>query len=217
MHYAAADSATFRRVYTLHNSPSFALEAFDELWLLEDHSSTVAPTYTEINHLNPWRDLDFSPHLEQGISVLAEESNNIENDGSRGNRFSTLIESSSTEPNMFGEQCSDTLQNNTCTSRVEKDLNANTFTGQERSIVADYLSTSVRKGFSSKKRERKSKIKHVETERSRELVENEVEEQSLAKKQDHNAKERVRRMKLHASYLALGSLLPISGTSKVNT
>lgn len=204
--------------YALDNSPSFALEAFDELWLLEDHSSTVAPTYTEINHLSPWRELDFSPHLEQGISVLVEESSNIENDGSRGNRFSTLIESSSTEPNMFGEQYSDTLHNNTCTSRVEKDLNANTFTEQERSTVADYLSTSVRKGFSSKKRERsKSKIKHVVESERRELVENEVEEQSVAKKQDHNAKERVRRMKLHASYLALGSLLPISGTSKVNT
>ncbi|XP_010548673.1 PREDICTED: uncharacterized protein LOC104820026 isoform X2 [Tarenaya hassleriana] len=37
---------------------------------------------------------------------------------------------------------------------------------------------------------------------------------SCAKKQEHNAKERLRRMKLHASYLALGTLLPDSPASK---
>lgn len=37
-----------------------------------------------------------------------------------------------------------------------------------------------------------------------------------AKKQDHNAKERLRRMRLHASYLTLGTLLPDhSSSSKV--
>ncbi|KAK4777627.1 hypothetical protein SAY87_017814 [Trapa incisa] len=40
------------------------------------------------------------------------------------------------------------------------------------------------------------------------------EESSVVKKQDHNAKERVRRMKLNASYLALGELLPPSRRSK---
>lgn len=39
---------------------------------------------------------------------------------------------------------------------------------------------------------------------------------SGAKKQDHNAKERLRRMRLHASYLTLGTLLPDhSSSSKV--
>ena len=47
------------------------------------------------------------------------------------------------------------------------------------------------------------------------MVENEGLSRSLAKKQDHNAKERVRRMKLHATYIALGSLLPQCPTSKV--
>lgn len=39
-----------------------------------------------------------------------------------------------------------------------------------------------------------------------------------AKKQDHNAKERLRRMRLHASYLTLGTLLPdpSSSSSKVS-
>ncbi|OWM79362.1 transcription factor NAI1 [Punica granatum] len=37
---------------------------------------------------------------------------------------------------------------------------------------------------------------------------------TVDKKQDHNAKERVRRMKLNASYLALGALLPQSRRSK---
>lgn len=37
-----------------------------------------------------------------------------------------------------------------------------------------------------------------------------------SKKQDHNAKERLRRMRLHASYLTLGTLLPDhSSSSKV--
>lgn len=37
-----------------------------------------------------------------------------------------------------------------------------------------------------------------------------------AKKQNHNAKERLRRMRLHASYLTLGTLLPDhSSSSKV--
>lgn len=38
-----------------------------------------------------------------------------------------------------------------------------------------------------------------------------------AKKQDHNAKERLRRMKLNATYLALGALLPQSRRSKVSS
>lgn len=41
-----------------------------------------------------------------------------------------------------------------------------------------------------------------------------------AKKQDHNAKERLRRMRLHASYLTLGTLLPdpsYSSSSKVSS
>lgn len=38
---------------------------------------------------------------------------------------------------------------------------------------------------------------------------------SVAKKQDHNAKERIRRMKINASFLALRALLPHSTTSKV--
>ncbi|XP_050217257.1 transcription factor bHLH160-like [Mercurialis annua] len=40
------------------------------------------------------------------------------------------------------------------------------------------------------------------------------EEGSTSKKEEHNAKEKLRRMKLNASYLALGSLLPNSATSK---
>ncbi|XVE66943.1 hypothetical protein DITRI_Ditri08aG0120200 [Diplodiscus trichospermus] len=39
-------------------------------------------------------------------------------------------------------------------------------------------------------------------------------EGSTVKKQEHNAKEKIRRMNLHASYLALGSLLPDSSRSK---
>ncbi|OMP01558.1 hypothetical protein COLO4_11783 [Corchorus olitorius] len=44
------------------------------------------------------------------------------------------------------------------------------------------------------------------------LQEDHKGEGSSVKKQQHNAKERVRRMKLHASYLALGALLPADST-----
>lgn len=43
----------------------------------------------------------------------------------------------------------------------------------------------------------------------------EIAEEEGVKKLDHNAKERIRRMKLNASYLALQALLPDSRRSKV--
>lgn len=46
-------------------------------------------------------------------------------------------------------------------------------------------------------------------------IESAEEGQSGVKKLDHNAKERIRRMKLNASYLALRALLPDSRRSKV--
>ncbi|PON92331.1 Achaete-scute transcription factor-related [Trema orientale] len=69
---------------------------------------------------------------------------------------------------------------------------------------------SAGKVFSSKlAKERKSiKSKHLEKTDKKLTVQSEVEEESYVKKQDHNAKERQRRMKLSESYLALGSLLP---------
>lgn len=65
--------------------------------------------------------------------------------------------------------------------------------------------------LNSKTRKKNSKINNENG-----AIEQSAEEgPSVAKKLDHNAKERIRRMKLNASYLALRALLPDSRRSKV--
>ncbi|PON92337.1 Basic helix-loop-helix transcription factor [Trema orientale] len=82
------------------------------------------------------------------------------------------------------------------------------FIEHENSIV---INPSTRKGFSSTTKERKTKPRqNLETIDKNRTVHSEVEENTFFKKQDHNAKERIRRMKISESYVALGSLLPIS-------
>uniref|UniRef100_A0A2N9HAH5 BHLH domain-containing protein n=1 Tax=Fagus sylvatica TaxID=28930 RepID=A0A2N9HAH5_FAGSY len=66
----------------------------------------------------------------------------------------------------------------------------------------------VGKGVNSKStRERNNGFKRKQPRKK--VVETNGEEGSVVKKQDHNAKERVRRKNLNASYLALGSMLPL--------
>lgn len=178
------------------------------MWLLEDSSSTIAPTHKD-NHF------EFSPlDLEQGISVFGETST-INNEGLPGNSFTTLLESSY-DANLFVEQESTTLHN--CfTSPLESVIGSELGEQKNTTDVSDCLRTGkglVGKEFGFKTRERKTKIKELETEKR--AVQTELEEESFSKKQDHNEKERVRRMKLHESYVALGSLLPISRASKVH-
>ncbi|KAG8368789.1 hypothetical protein BUALT_Bualt15G0083300 [Buddleja alternifolia] len=73
--------------------------------------------------------------------------------------------------------------------------------------------------ISTKTRKKKNSIKVINNENAALLVAQSVEEEegtsSIAKKLDHNAKERIRRMKINASYLALRALLPDSRRSKV--
>lgn len=66
----------------------------------------------------------------------------------------------------------------------------------------------------SKTRKKNSRINNDENGAMEQSAE---EGPSVAKKLDHNAKERIRRMKLNASYLALRALLPDSRRSKVIT
>ncbi|KAL5563536.1 hypothetical protein UlMin_033283 [Ulmus minor] len=93
----------------------------------------------------------------------------------------------------------------------------NVFGNQENSIVANSSTRkeeSFGKGFNSKTKERnKSRIKHRRI-NVKEAVQSFVEEGSVDKKEEHNAKERIRRMKLNASYLSLGSVLPNSRAKK---
>ncbi|KAG8368790.1 hypothetical protein BUALT_Bualt15G0083400 [Buddleja alternifolia] len=70
--------------------------------------------------------------------------------------------------------------------------------------------------ISTKTRKKKNSIKVINNENAALLMAQSVEEEeeegtsSIAKKLDHNAKERIRRMKINASYLALRVLLPDS-------
>ncbi|KAL5563544.1 hypothetical protein UlMin_033291 [Ulmus minor] len=91
----------------------------------------------------------------------------------------------------------------------------NVFGDQENSIVANSSTRkeeSFGKGFNSKTKERtKSRIRHIRI-NVKKAVQSFVEE--VDKKEEHNAKERIRRMKLNASYLSLGSLIPNSRAKK---
>ncbi|XVE49086.1 hypothetical protein DITRI_Ditri01bG0053800 [Diplodiscus trichospermus] len=72
---------------------------------------------------------------------------------------------------------------------------------------------NIAKRVSTKTRGRNYRLKHVLQTENKE-VQADKGEGSTVKKQEHNAKERMRRMKLHASYLSLEALLPDSGRSK---
>ncbi|KAL5545008.1 hypothetical protein UlMin_008792 [Ulmus minor] len=104
------------------NSFSLALEAFNDLWLLQDSSSSVQPAVEEYSNI-------FGNGLQEHTTSI---------DYQEGNRFSTPFESSNNALTIFEE------------------------------------------------------------------------EGSVDKKEEHNTKERIRRMKLNASYLLLGSLIPNS-------
>ncbi|KZV30908.1 hypothetical protein F511_36684 [Dorcoceras hygrometricum] len=67
---------------------------------------------------------------------------------------------------------------------------------------------------SSKKTKRKTKNSDCDVDATLEQIGAQAEGTSVAKKMDHNAKERIRRMKINASFLALRSLLPDSRRSK---
>ncbi|XP_015581095.2 uncharacterized protein LOC8260082 isoform X2 [Ricinus communis] len=94
-------------------------------------------------------------------------------------------------------------------------------TVMDTSAIGDQENTSLdksnkEKGLRGKRVIKKKEIKHrfrrILTEKL--MVQPNAEEGSTSKKQQHNAKEKVRRMKLNASYLALGSLLSNSRRSK---
>ena len=144
---------------------------------------------------------------------LSKENTSIDDQHLQDSNFSSLVDTSDgPNSNRFVEQKSNQYlfrNNNTCSPRVDSNIvDKQVNSAGKRSLVG--------RGSRSKAKERKSKIGNFETEKRGVQTEG-VEEDLLAKKQDHNAKERMRRMKLHATYLALGSLLPIPKISKVIT
>lgn len=95
-------------------------------------------------------------------------------------------------------------------SNEEISSQINVTTGEASAAEAQGLSklkTTTKTKTNSKSRKNSSRFN--------EEKETEEEPDSGSKKLDHNAKERIRRMKLNASYLALRSLLPDSRRSKV--
>ncbi|XP_030478124.1 transcription factor bHLH160 isoform X3 [Cannabis sativa] len=82
------------------------------------------------------------------------------------------------------------------------------------------ISSKVLKGRKSSKCNKKNlKSSTIIEDKRQTLIQSEVEEEeekdTLIKKQEHNAKERIRRMKISETYMALGSLLPSTRLSKL--
>ncbi|KAJ4717153.1 transcription factor ORG2-like [Melia azedarach] len=88
-----------------------------------------------------------------------------------------------------------------------------------QSLTASASINNLGKRFKGKTREKNHRISRFKSKRRQiskiaEVNEEEDEEKQISKKEEHNAREKVRRMKLNASYLALGALLPDSRRKK---
>lgn len=191
------------------------LEASDNLWPLLGESSISKPSELADNINNV---LDPSVFLAQEHSALVESRNNID-EGLQENglsfhkddNLSTILDVSNNPWPLPQE------------SNIDHDTNcaldSSMLLDQELPVLlADTSTEKVKsgKGLNSKRtRERNHGLKRRQPRKK--VVEPNAEEGSASKKQDHNAKERVRRKNLNSSYLALGSLLPDSQRSKVES
>lgn len=191
------------------------LEASDNLWPLLGESSISKPSELADN-INDV--LDPSVFLAQEHSALVESRNNID-EGLQENglsfhkddNLSTILDVSNNPWPLPQE------------SNIDHDTNcaldSSMLLDQELPVLlADTSTEKVKsgKGLNSKRtRERNHGLKRIQPRKK--VVEPNAEEGSASKKQDHNAKERVRRKNLNSSYLALGSLLPDSQRSKVES
>ena len=200
------------------NSQQFScvlLEASDNLWPLLGESSISKPIIEDDN-INDV--LDPSVFLEQEHSALVESRNIVEGlqenvlNFHKDDNFSTINIDPSSNPWPFPQEIN-----------VDHDTNfgldSSIFLDQELLVLAESSTDKVivGKGVNSKStRERNNGFKRKQPRKK--VVETNGEEGSVVKKQDHNAKERVRRKNLNASYLALGSMLPLdSRRSKVES
>ena len=103
-------------IYPIDNSFPSALEAFDDdIWLLEDHASTIAPSYFE-NQITACKEPAFNPYdlnayeqtyrIDNGPQEIAAIDHQKDN-----NTYSALLEAYD-EQNMFVDQESDMFQRN---------------------------------------------------------------------------------------------------------
>lgn len=182
------------------------LETSDNLWPLLGESSISKPIIEDDN-INDV--LDPSVFLEQEHSALVESRNIVEGlqenvlNFHKDDNLSTINIDPSSNPWPFPQEIN-----------VDDDTNfgldSSIFLDQELLVLAESSTDKVivGKGVNSKStRERNNGFKRKQPRKK--VVETNGEEGSVVKKQDHNAKERVRRKNLNASYLALGSMLPL--------
>ncbi|XP_073029664.1 uncharacterized protein [Primulina eburnea] len=100
-------------------------------------------------------------------------------------------------------------------------ISGSVFEDEQQNLERKQQGTTLGKGLktkrisnpNSKKTKRKSKSSDFKETSTLEQIDLQ-EGTSVAKKMDHNAKERIRRMKINASFLALRALLPDSRRSK---
>ncbi|KAF4353670.1 hypothetical protein G4B88_020121 [Cannabis sativa] len=175
------------------------LEGFGDLWLLE--STPISPC-DELN-VNP---ID----LQQEVSAFAELLSNI-NDINGILQQNTKASSHYQDSNFptIHDPCHETSHifdveqgNNICTSYTIPQIDSNSLLVNNDMERISFLSDDKKSKYDEKQLR----------------VQPEVIEDLMVKKQDHNAKEKIRRMKLSETYMALGSLLPTnSRPSKVLT
>ncbi|KAF4353663.1 hypothetical protein G4B88_020114 [Cannabis sativa] len=195
------------------SSPSI-LEVLDDLWLVENQIIVNPSTYDD----------------EQGISPLLriENINGVSKHGySHQNHHDSLIlQASSENGNVFDvahDQQGNNNSINICPNNnveyysnmfVDQQENSSIVNTNNLSTGKDLIiSSKVLKGRKSSKCNKKNlKSSTIIEDKRQTLIQSEVEEEeekdTLIKKQEHNAKERIRRMKISETYMALGSLLP---------
>ncbi|KAK6253641.1 hypothetical protein QUC31_015361 [Theobroma cacao] len=140
------------------------------------------------------------PNMEEGYNPI-------------DNSLSAPLEDSK-ELDLLLQECSTPLPSMDEKTRDDK-TDLSLVPEQECSAVAEPSSGEVlvAKRFSAKNT-RRNNYRHKVLQTGNKEVQADEGEGSTVKKQEHNAKERIRRMKLHASYLALGALIPDSSRSK---
>ncbi|KAF4347031.1 hypothetical protein G4B88_003575, partial [Cannabis sativa] len=191
------------------SSPSI-LEVLDDLWLVENQIIVNPSTYDD----------------EQGISPLLriENINGVSKHGySHQNHHDSLIlQASSENGNVFDVAHDQQGNNNSINICPNNNVEyySNMFVDQrENSSIVNtnnlstgkdlIISSKVLKGRKSSKCNKKNlKSSTIIEDKRQTLIQSEVEEEegkdTLIKKQEHNAKERIRRMKISETYMALG-------------
>lgn len=184
-----------------------SLEDFHDLWpLLDDQETLVAqPESKNVGIYQSHGNISSSPRLQVATSDIGsqllerQDTSLLPEPSTIGRQGLLFIDAPVGDVLMCGEQNAE-CPASTSDAGKGKGKAVQTVVSPESGEAEHRLSLRTRIGR-----------------RARDRLQTGGEEGPVAKKQDHNAKERVRRMKLNASYLALGALLPQSRRSKVSS